>query len=247
MTYYGVHVIHQLTQAGRTLVGVLLNCKSETLQHLIPPGLDAVRSCVGLLRRFSGRYVCGLRSGDLMEEFCRLTQIPLEPIRQDNIQNNSRPAWIRPVRKKNASVPRTSQEPPGSQHSSPEGFSPSEFLTDQSKPVVGTSMFQAVASSSLSQSQFSNLNGGSGPQSPAFMDTSGMSMDLLREDAHMYMSPSEVMALFDNGVDVGQMFPTEFSTQVVSDGPPNGSGGATAGGGAYTSSFLKMNGLVPSP
>ncbi|KAF7313955.1 P-type phospholipid transporter [Mycena chlorophos] len=71
MTYYGVHVIHQLTQAGRTLVAILLNCKADVLQPLIPPGLDALRSCVGLLRRFSGRYVCGLRSGDLMEEFCR--------------------------------------------------------------------------------------------------------------------------------------------------------------------------------
>jgi hypothetical protein len=69
----GVHVIHQLTQAGRTLVAVLLCCKTDVLQHLIPPGLDALRSCIGLLRRFSGRYVCGLRSGDLMEEFCRCT------------------------------------------------------------------------------------------------------------------------------------------------------------------------------
>jgi len=67
----GVHVIHQLTQAGRTLVAILLCCKTEALQHLIPPGLEALRSCIGLLRRFSGRYVCGLRSGDLMEEFCR--------------------------------------------------------------------------------------------------------------------------------------------------------------------------------
>ena len=69
----GVHVIHQLTQAGRTLVAVLLCCKTEDLQHLIPPGLDGLRSCIGLLRRFSNRYVCGLRSGDLMEEFCRRT------------------------------------------------------------------------------------------------------------------------------------------------------------------------------
>ena len=67
----GVHVIHQLTQAGRTLVAVLLCCKPDAMQHLIPTGLDALRSCIGLLRRFSGRYVCGLRSGDLMEEFCR--------------------------------------------------------------------------------------------------------------------------------------------------------------------------------
>ena len=67
----GVHVIHQLTQAGRTLIAILLNCKSESLQPLIPTALDGLRSCVGLLRRFSGRYVCGQRSGDLMEEFCR--------------------------------------------------------------------------------------------------------------------------------------------------------------------------------
>ena len=67
----GVHVIHQLTQAGRTLLAVLINCKSENLQPLIQPALEALRSSVGLLRRFSGRYVCGQRSGDLMEELCR--------------------------------------------------------------------------------------------------------------------------------------------------------------------------------
>lgn len=62
----GVHVIHQLTAAGRTLVAILLNCHAESLRPLISPALEALRSCVGLLRRFSGRYVCGLRSGDLM-------------------------------------------------------------------------------------------------------------------------------------------------------------------------------------
>lgn len=67
----GVHVIHQLAQAGRTLIAVLLNCKTEDLQPLVPPSLEALRSCVGLLRRFSGRYICGLRSGELIEEFCR--------------------------------------------------------------------------------------------------------------------------------------------------------------------------------
>ena len=64
-------MIHQLTQAGRTLVAVLLGYKSEDIQPLLAPSLEALRSCVGLLRRFSGRYVCGLRSGDLIEEFCR--------------------------------------------------------------------------------------------------------------------------------------------------------------------------------
>ncbi|KAI5823903.1 hypothetical protein K523DRAFT_324948, partial [Schizophyllum commune Tattone D] len=121
MTYYGVHVIHQLTQAGRTLVAVLLNCKCDCgrqgeapseanparpncrcgLEHLIPSAMDALRSCVGLLRRFSGRYVCGLRSGDLMEEFCRLTGIPLETSQRPDGEEN-RPAWIRPVRKKSS-------------------------------------------------------------------------------------------------------------------------------------------------
>ena len=67
----GVHVIHQLTQAGRTLIGFLLNCQSDLLRPLIAPALDGLRSCVGLLRRFSDRYVCGQRSCDMMEEFCR--------------------------------------------------------------------------------------------------------------------------------------------------------------------------------
>ena len=67
----GVHVIHQLTQAGRTLIGFFLSCQADVLQPLIAPALDGLRSCVGLLRRFSGRYVCGQRSCDMMEEFCR--------------------------------------------------------------------------------------------------------------------------------------------------------------------------------
>ena len=67
----GVHVIHQLTQAGRTLIGFLLNCQSDILRPLIAPALDGLRSCVGLLRRFSDRYICGQRSCDMMEEFCR--------------------------------------------------------------------------------------------------------------------------------------------------------------------------------
>lgn len=67
----GIHVIHQLTQAGRTIIAVLLNCTSAPLQHLIPTSMNALRSCVALLRQFSGRYLCGLRSCDIMEEFCR--------------------------------------------------------------------------------------------------------------------------------------------------------------------------------
>ena len=57
------HVIHQLTLCGRTLITVLLCCRW-------PPALDGLRSCIGLLRRFSNRYVCSLRAGGLMGEIC---------------------------------------------------------------------------------------------------------------------------------------------------------------------------------
>lgn len=67
----GVHVIHQLAQAGRTLVAVILNCRNADFRPLISPAIEGLRSCVGLLRRFSGRYLCGLRSADIIDEFCR--------------------------------------------------------------------------------------------------------------------------------------------------------------------------------
>lgn len=66
-----MHVIHQLAQAGRTLVAVILNCKNPEFKALIAPSVEGLRSCVGLLRRFSGRYLCGLRSADIIDEFCR--------------------------------------------------------------------------------------------------------------------------------------------------------------------------------
>jgi hypothetical protein len=227
MTYYGVHVIHQLTQAGRTLIAVLLNCKSESLQPLIPSAQDALRSCVGLLRRFSGRYVCGQRSGDLMEEFCRLTRIPLEPaVRDGSDRDQNRPPWIRPVRKK-VSAPRSNDSV--SQHSSPEGFSPSDFFADmgtpQSLPRIPTGFGQSPQPSGSihpsnpgaqgAQHQ-SNHPSTTGP--PSFMDTSGgMSMD----DPSIYLSPAEVMALFnDSGVDMASLFqPTpEFLQSPSQDG-----------------------------
>ena len=74
MGFFGVGAIHQLNQAGRTLVAVLLSCRSSSpflQKQLVEPGLEALKSCVVLLRRFSVRYLCGLRSADLIEEFCR--------------------------------------------------------------------------------------------------------------------------------------------------------------------------------
>jgi len=240
MTYYGVHVIHQLTQAGRTLVAILLNCKSEVMQPLISPGLDALRSCVALLRRFSGRYVCGLRSGDLLEEFCRLTQIPLEPSRQDNTQNDQRPAWIRPVRKKTTStVTRGSQggdSPSQHDNSSPEAFSPSDFFAEPPKPSsfqTGPSPSNGMASSVSPTNTHFGSNGADQPASAqSFLDSSGGGLDL---NSQLYLSHVEMMAMFGDGsVDVSQMFTPEFvrsqqaATPVIDMGHVNG-GGANPG------------------
>ncbi|BEJ16489.1 hypothetical protein CspHIS471_0510940 [Cutaneotrichosporon sp. HIS471] len=100
MTYYGVHVIHQLAQAGRTLVAVILNCKNPEFRPLISPSIEGLRSCVGLLRRFSGRYLCGLRSADIIDEFCRVCNIPVDSPRVPDSAGRPSPAWLRPVRKR---------------------------------------------------------------------------------------------------------------------------------------------------
>jgi hypothetical protein len=77
MGFFGVAVIHHVNQAGRTLVAVLLNAKSPLTQSMLAePALEALRSCLVLLRRFSVRYLCGLRSADLIEEFCRGPSLP---------------------------------------------------------------------------------------------------------------------------------------------------------------------------
>ncbi|KAI0655064.1 fungal-specific transcription factor domain-containing protein [Cubamyces menziesii] len=188
MTYYGVHVIHQLTAAGRTLVAMLLNCHSDSLRPLIPPALDALRSCVGLLRRFSGRYICGQRSGDLMEEFCRITQIPLETSRpQDGSSSGSsnRPPWVRPVRKKASSSARSpagSGDSP-SHHGSPEDYQPTDaFLDHLSSPRAPSQPFAVPSSSQVqAQQQQQAAQGlglpfglpGSAGGMPAYMDGSG--------------------------------------------------------------------------
>ena len=149
----GVHVIHQLTQAGRSLLAVLLECQhfineaasgtgtsgdspdshhASGSQHteafyrsLVPPAVDALRSCLGLLRRFSGRYVCGLRSADLIEECCRRTRIPLDanasngvPGKENELSRSRRP-WLRPVKRK-ATGRGTSEEKHAAASSSPE-------------------------------------------------------------------------------------------------------------------------------
>lgn len=77
-----------------------------------------------------------------------------------------------------------------------------------------------------------------------YMDTSGgMSMDMIREDPQMYMSPAEMMALFDDGgVDVAHLFaPGYMPHQNQGNGMNNG------GDGFGSPGFVKHNGLVTSP
>lgn len=82
----------------------------------------------------------------------------------------------------------------------------------------------------------------------------GMTMDIMRPDPTLYMSPAEVMAMFNEGsVDVGTIFAPEpiqqpaqqASTQPGQQGQtsdqPNGTGSFA------TPSYPKMNGLVSSP
>ncbi|KAG8809660.1 hypothetical protein FRC17_003346, partial [Serendipita sp. 399] len=149
MGFFGVGAIHQLNQAGRTLVAVLLNCRTSSSvvqQQLVEPGLEALRSCVVLLRRFSVRYLCGLRSADLIEEFCRISKIPLDaPPLSTNGSNPIRRAWLRPVRKKTASVA-------GSGTSPSDSGSPSTFANNNSESGVDTHnhAMSSIPASSLS-------------------------------------------------------------------------------------------------
>ncbi|KAK7062689.1 hypothetical protein VNI00_000177 [Paramarasmius palmivorus] len=244
MTYYGVHVIHQLTQAGRTLVAILLCCKSEAMQPLIAPGLDALRSCVGLLRRFSGRYVCGLRSGDLLEEFCRLTQIPLEPTRQDNPQDNTRPAWIRPVRKKTISSVTRSSQSGESHHSSPEAFSPTDFFnSDVAKHFTTsangnnpTASPTTASATTPGQQQHFGSQPSDSPNAGFVDPTGSMNMDLLRDNSHLYLSPADMMAMFGDATGV-DMFSNEFLQMPTSQG--NGGTGSPEASGNPSSPFMK--------
>lgn len=72
-----------------------------------------------------------------------VTQIPLEGSQPpENLQNDRRPPWIRPVRKKTPSIARSGDS------STPEAFSPTEFLAngngngmDTSGMVMGEGMY----------------------------------------------------------------------------------------------------------
>lgn len=202
-----------------------------------------------------------------MEEFCRrkyfpsqpyakfcganipscfsVTQIPLETTRQETTASSTRPPWIRPVRKKAPSAPRSTSADSPSQHSSPESYPSSEFFAEPSKNgssfASGHSMTPGTSSTSPPQSYPS-----SDQSQGTFMDTSGgMGMDIIREDPQMYMSPAEMMALFDDGVDVAHLFSPGFMGhphQNSQQGSP-----LNHSDGFASPVFMKHNGLVTSP
>ncbi|TFY62298.1 hypothetical protein EVJ58_g3957 [Rhodofomes roseus] len=216
MTYYGVHVIHQLTAAGRTLVAVLLCCQPENMQPLIAPGLEALRSSVGLLKRFSGRYICGQRSGDLLEEFCRLTAIPLDAARNECPGASNRPAWVRPARKKTPSTARSpahSADSP-SHHSSPEDYTDA-FMDLRAKSQEPNPFASNPSTQTLAQNGFGGIS--------SFMDASN-GLDLMSTDSSLPMSQSDILALLNDGT-------VDMTSLLMS--PTLGGSAEPQGGGFY--------------
>ncbi|OBZ78049.1 hypothetical protein A0H81_01673 [Grifola frondosa] len=129
-----------------------------------------------------------------MEEFCRLTQIPLECSHpQDLPGSSSRPPWVRPVRKKTPSVarsPANSAESP-SHHGSPEDYQPTDAFLDLSggSPQTPAAPFSPTIPGAY---------GLSGPSGPSFMDSPG-AMNMMSQDSAMSMSPADILALFNDG------------------------------------------------
>ncbi|WVO17977.1 hypothetical protein L204_105675 [Cryptococcus depauperatus] len=161
MTYYGVHVIHQLAQAGRTLVAVVLNCRNADFRPVIAACVEGLRSCVGLLRRFSGRYLCGLRSADIIDEFCRVCNIPVDSPRVPDSAGRPSPAWLRPVRKRVSTPPPTPDSP---NSSGMMNFNPS-FMSMAGQNTLTPGLSNLSATSGM-------VDLGTGPELEALFNTS---------------------------------------------------------------------------
>lgn len=185
-----------------------------------------------------------------------MTGIPLEPsprAESSTTGGSTRPPWIRPAPKKPPSAPRSNASADSiSQRSSPEAFTPSEFFVDASG---GSGSPRHPSTSSASGHTTSPVQQQPTPthqhyplHAPSFIDNTGIGipMDIMRPDPTLYMSPSEVMALFNEGaVDVASLFPTDFIQQ-QSPLPQQVSEQGCGGFGSPT--FQKLNGgLVTSP
>lgn len=196
---------------------------------------------------------------------CTVTQIPLDTpsLSREFPQTKPLPPWIRPVRKKTPSAPRSSgshESPSQDNNSSSEpSFSPGDMFVDlsvlppdklvSSNGLVNT--LNAVGAVPTSPRQYSI--GVSGHTAP-FMDTSSSGVDPLniKPDPSMALTPAEIMALFnDGGMDMASLFPSDFMADDM------GAGGSTLYSQSQSSAFGKsrgaggsngdLSGLVSSP
>lgn len=164
---------------------------------------------------------------------CRVyavTQIPLGDLangaRQSTPSPSSRPAWIRPIRKKASAAPLSNHSAGSSSphNSSPEAFSPSEFFNNN-EPAKPTSPFtnSSTAPAPTATTQLSPPIQYHGPNlPPAVAPTSfNMGMDVIQEDPQLYLSHGDMvnLSLFNDGaIDVNQLFSSDFNIPVNGPG-----------------------------
>lgn len=121
---------------------------------------------------------------------------------------NTRPPWLRPVRKKTPNTSRGSSSDAGSHRSSPDAVSLSEYFVE---PPVGLASpqpaVQAFSPTYGSASQYLNANRRASLGLPPYLDTS------IEMDPGAYMaSPADVMSMFgDSSMDVSSMFAPDFA------------------------------------
>lgn len=221
------------------MIAVILSAKTEDLQSLVSPSLEALRSCVSLLRRFSGRYVCGLRNADLLEEFCRceflvysfgfafiiyilliiVNQIPLDAPPSGHESPQFRPPWLRPVKKRN----RTPSAPCSTE--STDAHEGHDFLdmpaaTSHSSPSQSHSShedtFLPVAADvdmGLHYHSISHL--------PHILRTPELPSQMLRSDMSPGgISPTDLTALLnESNFDVSTLFPLSGSMDIFPNSP----------------------------
>lgn len=124
-----------------------------------------------------------------------VTQVPLETARRQESPESKTPRlpWIRPVRKKTPSVPRSNHSSSDSRHTSPEEFSPANVFIDMTSAVSDAQKSPSTKHhvSSMSdgqnspQAQFSNMM-----SQPLFTDNS--------PSLELPMSPGDIAALFND-------------------------------------------------
>jgi hypothetical protein len=167
-----------------------------------------------------------------------VTQIPLETSQnRETPPSSHRPPWIRPVRKKAPSAPRSNystDSPP--QHSSPESYTAPEFLssTENSAKSVHSPFSPSTTPHGIpSRPPQFTTSGGDQPMS--FLDpTMGI-------ESQLYMSSTDMMGLFDDSVDVQRMFTGGYPMPSLDHQPPPHQGPYDSQG------FLKHEGLATSP